>query len=862
MMAEGGDLSPGAFAGASAAPPPVEAVNVLLPIWGLRYVRQFLEFCLPTLLAPGNLPALAAELPCTFTVMTHVDDEAALRSNPAFRRLEQVCDVEIKLIDDLITDSNHTTTITLAFARAVRETGPAMVRTAFIFLVSDYIVADGSLAAVLARIKGGASGVLAGNFQVVAEDAIPMLRRRLDQGGLEITVKPRDLLKWTLAHLHPATAANIVNFGINHNEHTNRLFWRVDENTLIGRFFLMHMIGIRPEATDFVVGSSCDYSFIPEMCPSNNVVVLTDSDEYLVVEMQPRHHEAKFLRLGPLQPKSLAVSLAEWTTARHRQNVEHTVVYHAADIPARTGDVMAEAEEFIAKVRSELKSEPQPHRNHPYWIGAIAAHQVATGAPVEPQGIAALLGEKWQQPTGILAMLWQVRATLFGQVPDVSLWHPLWPDLHAPAEALKKVVAEGGRVMAVSGQPQVYARWLVGFSTDAISLERDRLLNMALSQYSPLVGAFDACLLMLNESDLKRGDEFLAHIGPLLKPGGQAFMVVMNERGTHGADLDTSIARHADRLTNPGLWVTGTEYVQTSWLRRRVQAWMVRLSRGVTRRPTLYAPLAVVGGGALSLIGLLSNLAARRTMSEPPLGGACSSVFMTFKASAQPIALPLVLQAPRLNVARPRAQDGGYVALPDPRSDAQSQIVDPHRAEAILARYRFAASILRKRHDVCEIGRSDALGVLLLSGEVGRLCVYDSDVTHLDWLRRELGPARTFELREHDILGHSLPRPYDSICSLSGLDDIPPEHEDAFVRHIRDSLSRDYDLALIGCSSMNVGAPAPGHRAYARDGATLKALLEAHFNVVILFSMLGTAIQPGLLEGAGYFVALCCGRKS
>ena len=54
MMAEGGDLSPGAFAGASAASPPVEAVNVLLPIWGLRYVRQFLEFCLPTLLAPGT----------------------------------------------------------------------------------------------------------------------------------------------------------------------------------------------------------------------------------------------------------------------------------------------------------------------------------------------------------------------------------------------------------------------------------------------------------------------------------------------------------------------------------------------------------------------------------------------------------------------------------------------------------------------------------------------------------------------------------------------------------------------------------------------------------------------------------------
>ncbi len=50
------------------------------------------------------------------------------------------------------------------------------------------------------------------------------------------------------------TLANMVNFPLCHSLHSNRLFWRVDENTLIGRFYLMHMICIRPEVTDFVVG--------------------------------------------------------------------------------------------------------------------------------------------------------------------------------------------------------------------------------------------------------------------------------------------------------------------------------------------------------------------------------------------------------------------------------------------------------------------------------------------------------------------------------------------------------------------------------------------------------------------------------
>jgi len=42
---------------------PVRAVHVLLPVWGARYVRQCLDVCIPSLLAPGNVPAVAAVLP-------------------------------------------------------------------------------------------------------------------------------------------------------------------------------------------------------------------------------------------------------------------------------------------------------------------------------------------------------------------------------------------------------------------------------------------------------------------------------------------------------------------------------------------------------------------------------------------------------------------------------------------------------------------------------------------------------------------------------------------------------------------------------------------------------------------------------
>jgi hypothetical protein len=149
--------------------PAPAAAQVLLPVWGYEFIRQFLDRSLLTLLAPGNLPAVACALPTEFVFLTGKKDEAMIREHPGYRRLAALCAVRFEAIDDLITDGNHTTTITLAYTRAVRRAGPAMLDTCFFFLVSDYLMADGSLASVMARMQAGASAVQVGNFQVVEE---------------------------------------------------------------------------------------------------------------------------------------------------------------------------------------------------------------------------------------------------------------------------------------------------------------------------------------------------------------------------------------------------------------------------------------------------------------------------------------------------------------------------------------------------------------------------------------------------------------------------------------------------------------------------------------------------------------------
>src|ERR1700677_4663204 len=140
-------------------------VTCLLPVWGLPYLRRFLTVALPTWLAPGNLPALVRELPAEMVILTTREDEAYLRAHPGFKRLADIIPVRLQFIDHLVTGNNYSTTITLAYTEAGRGS-TATLDTCFFFLVGDYIVADGSFAYIISRMKAGLSGMQVGNFQV------------------------------------------------------------------------------------------------------------------------------------------------------------------------------------------------------------------------------------------------------------------------------------------------------------------------------------------------------------------------------------------------------------------------------------------------------------------------------------------------------------------------------------------------------------------------------------------------------------------------------------------------------------------------------------------------------------------------
>jgi len=875
------------------------AVKVLLPVWGYQYVRQFLECGLPTLLAPGNVLGLATELPTEFVILTSSDDEEFIREHAAFKRLNAECSTDIRLIDHLITDGNYSTTITLAYTEAVRSAGDAMVDTCFFFLVSDYIMADGSLTNALRRMQAGTSAILVGNFQVSREDAMPWLLDKLSSAKLSLSLPPRQLMQWALNHLHPTTLANIVNIPFSHNSHTNRLFWRVDGTTILGRFYLMHMLCVRPETTDFIIGASCDYSFVPEMCPSGNVEAITDSDDYLVIEMQPRDHEAAFLRPGPLKPSALAKSLSEWTTASHRENARHSLIFHADDITADLAASSGEADAFLEKVASAMRRKPLPHRGHPYWRGAMAAFNDATGRKLTLQEWRMALGLPTSSNRIADWLVWRAQYALLGQPPHVFPWHPLWSDFRLTLKELEPFLSDPNqRMLMVSNTPTVFT---VSFADSGERVNRVRctpFLQSPPDRYQPLLGYFDICLLELSEGEMAQGDELIDRIVPLMKTNGRLVVLVTNRRSLISArNFGGGLTFHGARFIRSGAVPTEINFVPASPLRWLAHRAMLYVRNIVNRWPAIGFPALLISGLPLVTLSLLGNLDSLRRTRQVAPRGITSSLLMRLRvdgSKAKNVHLYSQFEIRRKNLLKlrlreasrkPKDADTFWDVSETTRESQYSRCLelketiglatlglmanqvwydDPRRLTFLLARYKFVAKMLSGRRNVGEVGCGDAFGTRIALQEVGNITVYDFDPLFIDDVRSRQDERWPLQALVHNIVQDPLPQLHDGLFSLDVLDHIDSEDEDKYVLNLRDSLAND-GVLIIGTPSIELQAhastPSKAGRINCKSGPELKALLGHYFENVFLFSMTDEVVHTGFYPMAHYLFAICTSAK-
>ena len=439
--------------------------RVIVVVWGEVYIDRFAAIALPSFLAPGNLPALAEATELEFLMMTSSEGESYFRTHAACRRLEAICPVRFIRIDDLIGSTVYGVTLTLAYMRGIGSAGDDMVNTYFIFLNSDFVLADGSLRGLLKQILMGRRCVLAPSFRAIAETVEPVLEATVQRESGVLAMKPRDLVALALTNLHPTTVAKTVGQKLCHSIHPNQLYWRIDDQTMLGRFFLIFMLCIRPERVVTKINSYCDYGFVPEMCPSGDITVLADSDEFFMLETQAKSQESNHLRLGPASLLHVRRSLAEWTTREHRRAATFDLLFHSGDLPEGIGAVRHVAQEYVRDIVSGLPS-PKGHAFHQYWLTGLEAWrqqlrqrglrgdavEIAVENDVRQWSVSA---RSQRLAASILRTAYRI---LVGVRPFVRLWHPDWYDYRMVHEEIREALAPHSvRTLFVEGEASIGA---------------------------------------------------------------------------------------------------------------------------------------------------------------------------------------------------------------------------------------------------------------------------------------------------------------------------------------------------------------------------------------------------------------------
>lgn len=329
-------------------------------VWGETYVRTMLDYNLPSLLAEGNLPAVAAAHDIEHVIYTTRADAAVIAAHPAHGRLARVVPTRFEDIDDggstgygaVIRRMN---TIHNRILRDCRTHGAI-----WLFDQPDHVWADGALLHLARRSEAGARCCVFPAIRTVAERVMPALEpfRRAAEGC--IAVSPPALVRIALEHMHVHDMARV--WGPDTATiWPHHISWRVGPQALLRRAFFHQPFTVAPGQDSVEAERSVDMHYIDRAFPDPDTLdFITDTNEFFVLEVSTQFHV-----IDP-NPHPLTLPLvATWasanTSAYQRACFGRAIRIRAEPVPERRWKRM---ERHTARVHAAVDATVRLHGLH------------------------------------------------------------------------------------------------------------------------------------------------------------------------------------------------------------------------------------------------------------------------------------------------------------------------------------------------------------------------------------------------------------------------------------------------------------------------------------------------------------------
>ncbi|GEM_PF-2114907 len=350
----------------SAASPRLRT-RIISYAWGDGYVDELLKLAMPALLAPGNLPAVAAQVECELVLLSEERLFAKIAGDPVIKKVQEFCPVRLVGLDDLITRSDkYGMALTFALHRAFADLGPAMTDAWLIFFNADFIMADGSLRNLLGHLMRGERIVASPSYCTVKEDMVPELKGRLAADPTQLAIAPREMAELILRHRHITIRGKTINQERFHLQQADQFYWQLDDKTLLGQQMPVAIVAMRPQRYLAEPNSFWDHGLMLELCPDAEVKLLGDSDEFLMLELRSGGVAQEQIVRGPADPRDLAERMIIWVTPYQVSFAHRPLILHAADIPSTASAAHQQLDAFVTKVLSYAPEFPS-HLGHPQW---------------------------------------------------------------------------------------------------------------------------------------------------------------------------------------------------------------------------------------------------------------------------------------------------------------------------------------------------------------------------------------------------------------------------------------------------------------------------------------------------------------
>jgi len=353
--------------------------HIINQVWGQAFLDIFLRYSVPSLLAPGNLPALRRKRDVRYKLYTYPADVPTLKASPAFRSLEQAIPVELIAIPSLQAE--------LAMFERVfggahkfaamgachwHATHRAWESQAVLCLTSpDVVYSDGTLAHLGALADQGKRSALLTGLHTRLETVGPALLQTFPPDGSgAMTLPARELVALALPHRHPVV--NGLFYDPEGFDVGSQIYWNVDGGQLIRSWHLQPAM-IQPRRLPQVPFWSVDNDYTAQVLAGpEDLHVIDDSDHGFIAELMPVAMERQ-INCGnrPFNPlvhalTARAMFLVEPHVGRgahSRANFTRKIRIHSAEI----GDTFRAAEAESDRVAADILS----------WVDFLEARPTA-----------------------------------------------------------------------------------------------------------------------------------------------------------------------------------------------------------------------------------------------------------------------------------------------------------------------------------------------------------------------------------------------------------------------------------------------------------------------------------------------------